>query len=1055
MNGGLSTRARRRGLALGVEALEGRVVPATIAVATTADAGPGSLRAAIQQADADPGPDTITFAPGLAGTIVLASAMPDLSNSMTLAGPGASVLTVARNTVAGTPAFRIFTVDAGVEASISGLTISGGRSVRGGGILNAGTLTLADATLSGNVAAHDPGVFPYTIESTSGGGIANDGTMTITHSTVTGNATAGDDGSEDLAGEEGSSSGTGGGIANSGKATIDASTISDNSAFGGNSSAFYGFGSPGIGGGIANSGTLAVTASTFGGNAATGGVSQGIDGDGDGGGIANSGTLTVTASTFGGNTATGGGTYYATADGIGGGIENSGTLTVTASTLGGNSATSEFKGMGGGIANEAGTASVTASTLSGNSATGSPSEGGGISNAGTLTVTDSTLSGNTTRGDHGDGGGIANTGTLTVTASTLSGNSAANSFSNSGGGISNGGTATVIASTLSGNSAAPDFGSTGHFTYGGGIYDTGTLTVVATTLSGNSAYSAGGGIYAASAGGAGTPRAARVLAITSLFDNPAGGNLAPGTGGAFTSLGHNLFSDRPDVPLDRTDLVAVDPLLGPLAANGGPTFTQALLPGSPAIAAGTAIAGVTTDQRGIPRPAGVAPDIGAFQSRGFTLVRTGGDGQRAQVGATFPAPLAVVVSSPFGEPVAGGQVTFSAPPYGPTARLGSRVAPVAADGRAGVTASAAGAVGTYAVDAAAAGAGPVAFALTNTTPPSLALRPATSSGLVGGTQAVTATASDPSGKPLAGIAVTFRVVAGPDAGVASATVRTDAGGRARFTSANTHGPGTDVIAAAATLPGGVVVQAPKATVAWTLPRVALAPTAGSAAAGLTATLTATATTAGGAPLADIPVTFRVVAGPNAGAAGATVRTDAAGRARFTYADTRGPGTDILVAAALVPGGITVDSGRVSRTWIAAAPPAVEELRRYGFHAQPTLLVLTFTGPLDPTRAEDLSNYALVGPVGGRGRGGHPIAISRAIYDASTHTVTLLPARGLNVHDRYRLTIRGTGPAGVAGPSGVLLDGTGDGRPGSDSVITFGRESLAGPASTAAQFQPRP
>ncbi len=86
------------------------------------------------------------------------------------------------------------------------------------------------------------------------------------------------------------------------------------------------------------------------------------------------------------------------------------------------------------------------------------------------------------------------------------------------------------------------------------------------------------------------------------------------TGPANVSLGHNLFSDNPgSAYLDPTDLINTEPRLGPLADNGGPTLTQALLPGSPAIDAGVAVAGVTTDQRGVPRPQGRAPDIGAFE----------------------------------------------------------------------------------------------------------------------------------------------------------------------------------------------------------------------------------------------------------------------------------------------------------------------------------------------------------------------------------------------------------------------------------------------------------
>jgi hypothetical protein len=56
-----------------------------------------------------------------------------------------------------------------------------------------------------------------------------------------------------------------------------------------------------------------------------------------------------------------------------------------------------------------------------------------------------------------------------------------------------------------------------------------------------------------------------------------------------------------------------DPKLGPLADNGGPSLTMALLPGSPAIDAGNTSLAPATDQRGFPRPAGLAADIGAFE----------------------------------------------------------------------------------------------------------------------------------------------------------------------------------------------------------------------------------------------------------------------------------------------------------------------------------------------------------------------------------------------------------------------------------------------------------
>ena len=98
----------------------------------------------------------------------------------------------------------------------------------------------------------------------------------------------------------------------------------------------------------------------------------------------------------------------------------------------------------------------------------------------------------------------------------------------------------------------------------------------------------------------------------------------------------------------------------PLGSYGGPTQTVALLPGSPAIGAGSSAYGPTTDQRGVARGASV--DIGAFQTRGFAIaVEPGASPQSAFVNASFANPLAVVVSSPFGDPVAGGVVHLCGP----------------------------------------------------------------------------------------------------------------------------------------------------------------------------------------------------------------------------------------------------------------------------------------------------------------------------------------------------------------------------------------------------------
>lgn len=214
--------------------------------------------------------------------------------------------------------------------------------------------------------------------------------------------------------------------------------------------------------------------------------------------------------------------------------------------------------------------------------------GGGINNLGTLTVMNSTLSGNSA---HFSGGGINNYGTLTVTNSTLADNSA-----DAGGGISNnGGTATITNSTLSGNSA----------NLGGGIENGGTLTVTNSTLSGNSANFFGGGIN-----NSGPLNYANTIIANSTTGSDCSND---STFGIISTNTNNLVEDG-----SCSAALSGDPKLGPLASNGGPTQTLALLAGSKAIDAGKdsvcAAAPVSNkDQRGVTRPQGAHCDIGSYE----------------------------------------------------------------------------------------------------------------------------------------------------------------------------------------------------------------------------------------------------------------------------------------------------------------------------------------------------------------------------------------------------------------------------------------------------------
>lgn len=142
---------------------------------------------------------------------------------------------------------------------------------------------------------------------------------------------------------------------------------------------------------------------------------------------------------------------------------------------------------------------------------------------------------------------------------------------------------------------------------------------------------------------------------------------------------------------------------------------------------------------------------------------------------------------------------------------------------------------------------------------------------------------------------------------------------------------------------------------------------------------------------------------------------------------------------------TLDNQTVTRL-LTVSPvvvaPVVEMLQRFGFHTQPTTFVLTFSTALEPASAEDVGNYRLNRVFGHRL--GRAIPIKAAIYDPTTDTVTLHPAHRVYLFGHYRLEVNGSTPTGVAGATGLLLDGIGNGQPGSDFVTTFGNTILAGP-----------
>jgi hypothetical protein len=364
------------------------------------------------------------------------------------------------------------------------------------------------------------------------------------------------------------------------------------------------------GGGVFNEGTLTLERVVVSGNAATDLASVA-----DGGGIANEGSLTVLDSLVADNVAD-----------RGGGIWNvAGQLAVTDSTISSNVARNHG---GGGIASALSTSAVTVtgSTIEGNTviAPGTDQRGGGgiWANQSDLTVEDSTIRNN----DSGySAGGIYVSGsaaTFLMRRSTVAGNSTGtdpNRGVGRGAGVSvrSSSRSTIEDSTISGNIAASS---------GGGIDVRAPIVIANSTISGNSSDGTGGGVVVDSAasfdsvtiafnvadrgGGIGSFSNTAVVENTIIARNEAriaGNNCA---GNLFTSTVVMLTSN--DCTTSGTGNVVIDnPLIDGLAANGGPTFTHALLDGSPAIDTGTT--DLTVDQRGEPRPGGADDDIGAFE----------------------------------------------------------------------------------------------------------------------------------------------------------------------------------------------------------------------------------------------------------------------------------------------------------------------------------------------------------------------------------------------------------------------------------------------------------
>jgi hypothetical protein len=520
-------------------------------------------------------------------------------------------------TISGGGAVRVFCVNTSANFTVVNLTIANGQASSGAGILNAGGFVNAtNCVFSGNSAL-----------------------------------------------ASGSSGGAGGAIQNlGGEVYLSACVFRSNQASGAVSNGVGGLsGGSGWGGALDNSGTLTADLCNFIANSATGapgnnsgygveeaGIPGGSGGSGAGGAICNFGTATIFRSMFTSNSAAGGAgglgnccggcmvtnSYAPPGDdggpgggGVGGAIYNAGNACVLNSTLAFNSGSGGTGGWGGmGVS----TAYYGNGGNGGNGGMGGNGIGAVFSSSELELINSTFVSNSASAGDGGVGGpgGWANC-MSGVGVGGYGGNGGNGGSGGSGSGaiaISGGGIANCTFAMNSGRSGAGEAGGVGGTSFspvGGGPGNPGS--------SGGNGTSWGGII-----GGS--------LVNTLLATNTPGGN-----GSGITDLGHNLSSDSTCNFTTIGSMNNTDPKLGPLANNGGPTLTMALLPGSPAIDAGNTSLAPATDQRGFPRPAGLAADIGAFEYGSVmptvAISRSGANGLNILASGNAGQPCRLLVST--------------------------------------------------------------------------------------------------------------------------------------------------------------------------------------------------------------------------------------------------------------------------------------------------------------------------------------------------------------------------------------------------------------------------
>ena len=457
----------------------------------------------------------------------------------------------------------------GAGIDVNGVAISGGGSITLTNVVVENCLVLGKG---------DSVVNQHTRLDAWGGGLASLGTtgnVVVTNSTFTANTALGGNGG--IFNNANGSGAKGGSIyLDGGTGDIQGSRIEASLATGGNGGnqdqngqTNGGFGGTAQGGGMyVAGGTATINNTTFedtganGGNSGTGGNGANPGGDAEGGGLFSVGAVTVTNSTF----------HLTEANGGDGGNAFGTTC------LGGHNAGDGGAARGGAIFANGGTLTINTATFANNSATGGNGGNGGQTDGGLNC------------GMHG-AGGIAHGGAianhLPAVINLKHGTISLNNAQAGNTGVNQGGANKPPRDAAEGT--------------GGGIrIGQANVIVENTIISGNTAVNGAGG-------------------------NPGGFTPGPNVDGTVTSNGHNLLNNATEaVGFTGTgDLIGANPMLAPLANNGGPTETMEPQAGSDAIDAGVA-AGSTLDQRGEPRtvddPAvpneatSDGTDIGAFET---------------------------------------------------------------------------------------------------------------------------------------------------------------------------------------------------------------------------------------------------------------------------------------------------------------------------------------------------------------------------------------------------------------------------------------------------------